>query len=112
MPTRKISAFGSQKAADGGSLRPISLSAQASAPRAAARMAAPTISNRRGPPRSVGAKTQSKPTETAASGGLIQNTACQPNVSVNQPPRIGPAAVVNADAAAHTPIARLRLSFG
>jgi hypothetical protein len=32
-------------------------------------------------------------------GGLIQNTACQPNVSVSHPPRMGPAVVVNAYAA-------------
>lgn len=87
---------------------PIWLSAQASAPSAAAMMAARTTSSRRGLSWSLGAKTQRRPTETTASGGLIQNTACQPNVSVNQPPRTGPAAVVNAEAAAHTAIARLR----
>ena len=48
----------------------------------------------------------------SASGGLIQNTSGQPKVSVSQPPRIGPPAVVNAEAAAHTPIAWLRSSRG
>jgi hypothetical protein len=52
------------------------------------------------------------PIATTPNGGLIQNTACQPNFSVSQPPRTGPAAVVNADAAAHTAIARLRSSLG
>ena len=51
-------------------------------------------------------------TQPVNASGVIQNTACQPNVSVSQPPRTGPAAVVNAEAAAHTPIARLRSSLG
>ena len=75
-------------------------------------MAAPTMSNRRGSSWSLGANAQSRPTETTAIGGLIQNTACQPNVSVNQPPKTGPAAVVNDEAAAHTAIARLRSVLG
>jgi hypothetical protein len=55
---------------------------------------------------------QRKPTATSASGGLIQNTACEPKVSVSQPPSTGPAAAVSADAGAHTPIARFPLLFG
>ena len=61
---------------------------------------------------SAPADTQSKATTATAIGGLIQNTACQPKVSVSQPPSTGPAAVVSAEAAAHTPTARLRSAFG
>ena len=96
----------------GNSPGPIWLNAQASPPRAAASMAAPVTSNWRGSCRSSGATASRMPTATSANGGLIQNTDCQPNVSVSQPPSTGPPTVVRADAAAHTPIARLRSSRG
>ena len=51
-------------------------------------------------------------TAISASGGLIAKTHCQPKLSVSQPPSTGPPAVVSAEAAAQTPIARLRSSFG
>src|SRR5262249_43471954 len=51
-------------------------------------------------------------TTISASGGLIAKTHCQPKLSVNQPPSTGPPAVVSAEAAAQTPIARLRSSLG
>src|SRR5882757_478725 len=95
-----------------GAWRPALLSAQASAASAAARIAAPITSNRRSSCRSCGANAATMPTTTSASGGFIQNTDCQPNVSTSQPPNTGPPAVVRADAAAHTPTARLRSSFG
>jgi hypothetical protein len=60
----------------------------------------------------LGAKTSRIPTATSASGGLIQNTDGQPKFSVSQPPKTGPPAVVRADAAAHTPIARFRSARG
>ena len=91
---------------------PISLSAQASAASATARIAAPATSNRRGSGRSAGAKAASSPTAISASGGLIAKTHCHPNDSVSHPPRTGPPAVVSADAEAHTPIARLRSRSG
>src|SRR5215510_12359541 len=97
---------------DGLWLASIWLSAQASAPSAAARMAAPITSNRRRSCLSSGANARSRPTTASASGGLIQNTDCQPKLSINQPPRTGPPAVVRAEAAAQTPTARLRSSLG
>jgi hypothetical protein len=54
----------------------------------------------------------SNATAISASGGLMANTHCQPNDSVSQPPSTGPPAVVSAEAAAHTPMARLRSFFG
>ena len=95
-----------------GSLGPIRLSAQASAASDVASMAAPITSNGRFSPRSSGANPSRSTTAMSASGGLIQNTSGQPKFSVSQPPKIGPPAVVNADAAAHTPIAWLRSSRG
>src|SRR5215510_5012564 len=59
-----------------------------------------------------GAKSRRRRTATNASGGLIQNTDGQPKVSVSQPPTTGPPAVVRAEAAAHTPIARFLSALG
>src|SRR3954470_1133040 len=94
------------------SVGPIWLSAQASAPIAEARIAAPITSNLRWTRPSFDTKTSRTPAATSASGGLIQNTDGQPKVLVSQPPRTGPPAVVRADAAAHTPIARFLSARG
>src|SRR5262252_10418956 len=92
--------------------RPIWLSTQVSAPSPQAMIDAPTMSKRRASGRSAGANLKSSAIAMTASGGLIQNTACHPNCWVNQPPSTGPAALVNDDAAAHTPIAAARSSLG
>src|SRR3546814_2350620 len=87
------------------------LSAQASAPSAAARIAAPITSNRRCSRRSSGAKDSRIATATSASGGLIQNTDGQPKVSVSQPPRTGPPAVVRSEEHTSELLSLMRISY-
>src|ERR1700730_1822525 len=95
-----------------GSPGPICPSAQARPPSADARIAAPITSNACDSRQSCGAKAASVPAARTDKGGLIQKTDCQPKVSVRKPPNTGPAAVVNADAAAQIATAALRSARG